>query len=138
MANGDGDPADFENHVPCEIDPAPFEGCDRVKFGVVLYRDADTDEPTTFLISIVRVGAGDDRETIEGTWRITEGTALDPQDLVYELDTAAPGHLRNYWPIGDNILFMLDEQLMPRVGDAAYGYALNSVPLGQRNTVPEG
>jgi hypothetical protein len=26
---------------------------------------------------------------------------------------------------------------MPRVGDAAYGYALNSVPLGTWNYVPE-
>ena len=39
-------------------------------------------------------------------------------------------------PIGEDILFILDENRMPRVGDAAYGYALNSIPIGLRNVTP--
>ncbi len=132
-ANDAGDPAfvDFENHVPCEIDDPPAEGCQRVKFGLVLYRDPESNEPTTYVMSRIRVGVSNDRQVNEGTWSIEHGTALDPEATVYRLDTGAPEGLDAYWPIGDEILFVLDEQLMPRVGDAAYGYALNSVPLGK-------
>ena len=137
-ANDTGDPAfvDFENHVPCAIDDAPAEDCQRVKFSLVLYRDPESNEPTTYVMSRIRVGVSDDREVNQGTWSIGLGTALDPEATVYRLDTGAPEGLDVYWPIGDDILFVLDEQLMPRVGDAAYGYALNSVPLGNRTYVP--
>ena len=96
-----------------------------------------TDEPTTYLMSRVWVGVSSDRHVNEGTWGIEQGTALDPQATVYRLETGAPEGLDAYWPIGDDILFILDEELMPRVGDAAYGYALNSVPLGKWNHVPD-
>jgi NlpE N-terminal domain len=137
--NESGDPAfvDFENHVPCTIDDQPADDCQRVKFGLVLYRDPETHAPSTYVMSRVRVGVSDDREVNEGTWSIGRGTALDSEATVYRLDTGAPDGLDVYWPIGDEILFVLDEQLMPRVGDTAYGYALNSVPLGKRNVVPE-
>ena len=137
-ANGSGDPAfaDFENHVPCAIDDPPADGCQRVKFGIVLYRDAVTNEPTTYVMSRLRVGVSNDRDLNEGTWSITRGTALDPEATIYRLDSGAPEGLDAYWPIGDDILFVLDEQLMPRVGDAAYGFALNSVPLGTWNFLP--
>ena len=85
-------------------------------------------------MSRIRVGVSSDRQVNEGTWSIGRGTALDPEATVYRLDTGAPEGLDAYWPIGDKILFVLDEPLMPRVGDAAYGYALNSVPLGNRTT----
>ena len=137
-ANDAGDPAfvDFENHVPCEIDDSPAESCQRVKFSLVLYRDPESKEPTTYVMSRIRVGVSDDRQVNEGTWSLGRGTALDPEATVYRLDTGAPEGLDAYWTIGDEILFVLDEQLMPRVGDAAYGYALNSVPLGNRTYAP--
>lgn len=137
LVNQDGDAAvrDFEGHVPCALDDPPDTECQRVKFGIVLYRDA-SGEPTTYLMSIVRVGVGDERETHEGTWSEALGTGLDPEATVYRLETGAPGHLRDYWPIGDDLLFLLDEEGMPRVGDAAYGYVLNSIPIGQRVEAP--
>jgi len=133
---GDAAVADFENHVPCALDPVPNVACQRIKLGVVLYRNT-AGEPTTYLISIVRVGVGDDRETHEGTWTEAKGTGLDPEATVYRLDRSAPDHLRAFWPIGDDILFVLDQGGMPRVGDEAYGYALNSVAIGQEVRVPK-
>jgi hypothetical protein len=62
---------------------------------------------------------------------------LDPAATTYRLETGAPEHLREYWPVGDDILFLLGEDRMPRVGDAAYGYALNSIPIGQTVQAPE-
>ena len=138
-ANDSGDPAfaDFENHVPCTIDDPPADDCQRVKFGLVLYRDALTHAPTTYLMSRIRVGVSNDRHVNQGTWSIEQGTSLDPEATIYRLDTGAPDGLDAYWPVGEDILFILDERLMPRVGDAAYGYALNSVPLGTWNHVSE-
>ena len=109
-----------------------------MKFAIVFYRDESTGEPTTYVISIIRVGVSDDRETLQGTWSIGEGTGLDPDATTYRLESGAPEHLQNYWPLGDDILFLLDEDDMPRVGDAAYGYALNSIPIGETVTVPAG
>ena len=66
--NARGDPAfaDFEAHVPCTIDAVPDPACQRVKLGLVIYRNAVTGEPTTYVMSIVRVGVGDEREVHQG------------------------------------------------------------------------
>ena len=135
LVNEVGDPAvaDFENHVPCTIDEPAVPECQRVKLGIVLYRD-EAGEPTTYLISVIRVGVSDERETHEGTWTEGQGTGLDQDAETYLLDAGAPEHLRGYWPVGDDILFLLDENGMPKVGDAAYGYALNRIPVGQHVT----
>ena len=127
--------ADFENHVPCTIDAPPVADCQRVKLGIVFYGTVTA--PSTYLISIVRVGTGDNtRETHEGTWTVTRGTALDPKATVYQLDTSAPAHLRTFWPVGSEILYLLDKTRMPRPGSAAYGYALTNIPIGQTTQAP--
>lgn len=136
LTNEAGAPAlaDFENHVPCTIDNPPIAECQRVKLGIVLYGTPTA--PSTYLISIVRVGVSDDRETHTGTWTVARGTALDPRATVYELDKSAPAHLRTFWPVGTHILYLLDQSRMPRPGDAAYGYALTNIPIGQTVQVP--
>ncbi|GAA1948680.1 hypothetical protein [Microbacterium deminutum] len=127
-ARGDPPFVDFESHIPCAIDPEPDPACQRVKFGLVLYRDPVTHEPSTYAMSILRVGVSDEREYHEGAWQVTSGTALDSDATVYRLD-GVPAHLQNFWAVGDGILLMLDEERMPRVGETAYGYTLNSIPL---------
>ncbi len=132
LTNDQGDAAfaDFENHTPCDVDQ-----CDRLKFGIVLYRDA-SGEPTTYLMSRVHVAVSDERTVNAGTWSIATGTALDPDATVYLLDSGAPPEFDAFWAIGDDILFILDDDLMPRVGDAAYGYSLNRIPIRASFTVP--
>ena len=137
VVNSDGDAAvvDFENHVPCALDPVPLGNCQRIKLGIVLYRNT-AGEPTRYLMSILRVGVSDDRETHEGTWTVAKGTGLDPDATIYRFDSGAPDYVRAFWPIGDDILFVLDQVRMPRVGDGAYGYALNRVPIGREVQAP--
>lgn len=132
LANADGDAAfaDFENHTPCSV-----EGCDRLKLGIVLYRDA-YGAPTTYIMSRVHVAVSDERTVNTGTWSIEQGTALDPDATVYRLDTGAPAEFQLFWAIGDDILYVLDDDLTPRVGDAAYGYSLNRIPIRASFTVP--
>lgn len=118
--NEDGDPvfAVFGSRVPCS-------DCERLKFALVLYRDRKTHTPTTYRMARVYVGKGDDRIVNQGTWSIIHGTRLDSQAVVYRLDGQAPEEFRHFWAIGDDILFILDRNLSPRVGDAGYSYALN-------------
>ncbi|MEU1973445.1 hypothetical protein ABZ477_17455 [Microbacterium sp. NPDC019599] len=127
-SEGDAASADFEAHVPCSLDPVPDPACQRIKLGLVLYRDPVTDEPTTYVMSIIRVGVGDEREVRQGDVGIGSGTALDADDVVYRL-TGVPDHLRTFWAVGDDLLLLLDEDGMPRVGDAGYSFTLNRVPL---------
>lgn len=139
LQNEAGDPAvaDFENHIPCvTIDDQPIEKCDRMKFGLVLYRDAKTQAPTTYIMSRVQVGVNSERLVNKGTWEVTRGNEIDAQAVGYKLDNNAPKEFRSFWAIGDDILFILDQDMKPRVGDAAYGYALNRIALGQVYRVP--
>lgn len=121
--NENGDPVlvVYEGRIPCMVIP----DCNKIKVGLALYQNAQTKLPTTYLLARVGVGTGNDRITNVGTLTLTHGTALDPQAVVYQLDTNAPQEFRSYWVIGRDILFMLDQDRNPRVGDAAYSYVLN-------------
>lgn len=119
--NENSDPifAVFESRLPCA-------DCEKIKFALVLYRDSATKAPTTYKLARVYVARSpEDRIVVDGTWAITRGTTLDPDAVVYQLDTHAPPEFRSFWAIGRDILFILDQDLRPRVGTAGYGYALN-------------
>ena len=120
VVNKNGDPvfAVFESRIPCAE-------CEKIKFALALYRNRETKAPTMYKMARVYVAKGNDRTVNEGTWTITRGTKLDPQAVVYQLDSNAPREFRSYWAIGQDILFILDQDMNPRVGDAGYGYALN-------------
>ncbi|MBI5873759.1 MAG: copper resistance protein NlpE N-terminal domain-containing protein [Candidatus Omnitrophica bacterium] len=125
-ANENGDPvfAVFEGRIPC-MGQMAIPDCNKIKVGLALYQNAQTQLPTTYLLARVGVGTGNDRITNAGNLTLTHGTVLDPQAVVYQLDTNAPQEFRSYWVIGRDILFMLDQDRNPRVGDAAYSYVLN-------------
>ena len=53
---------------------------------------------------------------------------LDPQGVVYQIGPNVPQEFRSYWAIGQDILFIWDRDMTPRVGDAGYGHVLNKVP----------
>lgn len=127
-ANADGDPlmAVYESRVPClDEQGRATPGCEKVKVALVLYRDAASGAPTTYLLGRVYVGDDSGRIETAGRWSIGAGTALDPAARVYELDASAPADFRSYWVVSDDILFILDRDRHPRLGDAGYGYALN-------------
>jgi hypothetical protein len=120
-ANASGDPlfAVFESRLPCTGE------CQRLKFGLALYRDRSTQAPTTYRMARVYVAGGEEQTINEGAWSIAAGTKLDPNAVVFRLDPGAPREFSAYWAIGEDILFVLDESMGPRLGTAGYGYALN-------------
>jgi thioredoxin-related protein len=120
--NANNDPVSgvFESRIPCD-------GCERLKFALAIYKNLQTGLPTTYMMSRIYVGNNDDRVTNTGNISITLGTALNPLHTVYRLTTGAPTEYQSFWKIDENLLFILDTNLTPRVGDAGYGYVLNRV-----------
>jgi hypothetical protein len=125
-AAGDTLQAVFQSRVPCldaEGRGAPW--CQTVKVALVLYHDPRTHHPASYLLARVYVGDGSGRIVSAGSWSVATGTGDDPNARVYELDRNAPEDFRSYWAISDDVIFVLDGNRNPRVGDAGYGYALN-------------
>lgn len=116
--NGDSILGVFESRIPCDI-------CERLKFSIVIYGDSRLNLPSTYIMSRIYVGRGNDRTTNTGDIIITTGTALDALHTVYQLTSGAPEEYRFFWKINDHLLFMLDSNRVPMVGDAGEGYVLN-------------
>lgn len=122
ITNENGEPVFgvFESRIPCP-------DCERMKFGLVIYKDAQTNMATSYFMSRIFVGKGNERTTNKGQLTTEAGTQLDSLAIVYQLDSNAPEEFKLFWKISEDILFILDKNLMPRVGDAGYGYVLNRV-----------
>jgi hypothetical protein len=73
----------------------------------------------------IYVGKNNDRLTNSGKIVVKQGTSLDSMHIVYYLSTGAPKEYQIFWKVTKDILFILDDNLTPRVGDAGQGYALN-------------
>jgi hypothetical protein len=119
--NERGDPLRgvFAGRVPCG-------DCYAIKFMLVLYHAADTKAPSTYKLTRVHVGRGNDRTVNEGTWAMaTRGVAGYPNAIVYTLDSNAPAEFRSYWAINENLLLVLDQYGNPRVGNGGFGFILN-------------
>jgi len=120
--NEDGDPvsAIFESRIPCE-------DCERLKFSIVIYENAQTHLLTTYLMSRIYVGKSDERITNAGNITVSTGTSLDSLHIIYRLTSGAPAEYQSFWKIDEHLLFILDENLTPMVGDAGYGFVLNRI-----------
>jgi hypothetical protein len=125
--NGDSLFAVFEGRIPC-VEPK-LAGCDKIKVALALYRDGQSETPTSFTLARVYVAASPEgaRIVVGGQMSVSRGTKLDPGATVYRLDANAPPEFQSYWAIGQNILFILDKDLNPRVGTASWSYVLNRI-----------
>ena len=117
---GDTVSAVFESTIPCE-------DCERLKFSIVIYKNAQTHLLTTYLMSRIYVGKSDERITNSGSIIISTGTSLDPLHTIYQLTSGAPAEYQSFWKIDEHLLFILDENLTPMVGDAGYEFVLNRI-----------
>ena len=106
----------FEGRVPCT-------GCERVKVRLTL--SADDATPTDYVLELIHVGQGDERQVSEGSWRIHGGAAPDPDATTYVLDEQAPEGYRHYLAVGHDILLFLDDDGRLVVGDAGHSFTLS-------------
>lgn len=127
-ANAVGAPilAVFEGRVPCLI-PA----CEKTKVLLVFYESAAS---RTYWLATVNVGEGDDARTVtQGAWEHARGTKDYPQADVFELDANAPEALRRLWRVSDDALLPLDAAMLPRAGNASWGYMLSRKAQKEEN-----
>jgi hypothetical protein len=122
---GDAIFAVFNNRLPCS-------DCTTTKFEIVFYRDNKTQAPTTYKMRRVYVGVESIRSVnddividTDGTWTITQGTPIYPQVKVYQLDANSPEEFRLYMALSDDVVFILDNERYPLIGDGFYSYSLN-------------
>jgi hypothetical protein len=118
--NGDSVLAVYESRIPCP-------DCERLKFALVIYGNTQTGSPSTYTMARIYVGKNNDRLTNSGKIVVKQGTSLDSMHIVYYLSTGAPKEYQIFWEVTKDILFILDDNLTPRVGDAGQGYALNRI-----------
>ena len=127
----------FSGTSPCADLVRPILGipfganCDRVKWRLSLYHDANTLRGTTFKL-ISEYGFHIDNRTYEpkgsksvaGTWEIIRGRPADPDAVVFQLDGNKP-HSISFLLVDQNILHLLDlkKSLMP--GNSGASYTLN-------------
>jgi NlpE N-terminal domain len=128
-ANGDPILAVYEGRTPCAT-----EDCEKLKIGLVLYRNQDTKAPTTYWLGLISGGKANVRTVTQGTWTISRGAQDYPEAVVYALDANTDPELRYYWRVNEDILLVLDQRMRPKVGDAAWGYMLSryAEPYGPR------
>ncbi len=114
----------FVGRTPCQgiarVLKIPIhDGTTKAKWRVTLYQDATTHEPTTYKAegSLFRDHAR------EGSWSISE-SKTEPRKTIYSLA------LLDKPPIllqkgDDGVLFFLDQNQIPLVGNAEFSYTLN-------------
>jgi hypothetical protein len=118
--NGAGDSilAVFEGRIPCAI-----EGCEKRKVVLVFYGRDEGRVPTSYWLGVV--GIGNDSLVQQGVWTTRRGVQEYPNGLVYILDSKADPSLQFLWRVNDEIILVLDQDLRPKAGDAAWGYMLS-------------
>jgi hypothetical protein len=128
-ASGDSVFAVYEGRTPCSA-----EGCEKLKVALVLYRNPATQAPTTFWLGRIGVGQGNDRIVTQGTWSVLHGVQDYPEAVVYALDAGTDAELRYFWRVNEDILLVLDQNMRPKAGNAAWGYMLSryAAPYGPR------
>ena len=132
---------DFEGRTPCrgmakQLQIATDADCEKLKCGLLLYRDSVTFQPTNYTLSIVGGGdivkqeGGSYRwKVLEGKWAIVKGMKSNPDAVIYQL-ALGTGTAYLYLLKGDeNVLFVLDENKAFRVGNVDFSYTLNRVEL---------
>jgi len=122
----------YYGRTPCnkaltEINQISSEGCQIIKCRLVLLQDTATHAPTNFLIQTIYVGKGDNKYSVTGTWKLSQGTIDNPAAVVYQL---LPGEGRSQNPLllvkaDDNILYFIDNDTRLLVGDSYSSYTLN-------------
>jgi hypothetical protein len=128
LATGPAVFAVFEGRTPChgiarDLRMPQHAGCMKAKWRVTLYQNPETSAPTTYKVegTLYREGAG------EGAWKMTRGAKPHSDANVYRLDPSGTGTALFLWGADENVLFFLNQNREPLVGNSEFSYTLNQV-----------
>ena len=116
----------FHGRFPCseiakDWKVAVSPECTKVKWGLTLFQDPKTGQPTTYKL----LGTLNRAKAREGKWAIVRGTQANPEAIVFQLDSDKPEISVFMLKGDDNVLFILDQERNLRVGDSYLSYTLN-------------
>jgi hypothetical protein len=116
----------FEGRTPCqefakEYDLKVSSDCFKLKWKLVLHRDATTFQPTTYALfsTLSR------ERPFEGRWTITKDYGNNPDAVVYQLDPDQPHKTLSFLAGDRNVIFLLDKKGQLLKGDRNFSYTLN-------------
>ena len=112
----------FRGRTPCQdlsaqLNATASDACNKVKCRLFLYQDPVTKAPTTY----EWIG----KTKWKGNWTITKGSKTDPEAIIYKLTPPDPKAFLSLLKADDNILYLIDSEGKPLVGNIHFSYTLN-------------
>lgn len=117
----------YDGRTPCQefasenkmnVNPS----CFKLKWKLILNRDAVNHSPTTYTIRKVVDGVP---QEVTGNWTIINGTDSNPNALIYQLDPTKPDQTISLFVGDENILFFLHKDKTLFVGNDNFSFTLN-------------
>ncbi|MBI1881808.1 MAG: copper resistance protein NlpE N-terminal domain-containing protein [Chloroflexi bacterium] len=108
--------------------------CEQMIWKFVLYQDPATGTPTTYTLKSAYgvpqqgtpgLAGGGTAIGLEGSWAIVKGTKLDPDAVVYQLNSDNPPTTVSFLRMSEDILHILASDQTLMVGNASWSYTLN-------------
>lgn len=117
----------YEGRTPCEELAAEYgmnvsAECFKLKWRLILNRDPDSHQPTTYLMR--KVVDNIPRE-VEGNWKVIRGITGHPNALIIQLDPDMPDKTMYLLAVDDNLLFFLRKDFHLFVGNKDFSFTLN-------------
>lgn len=116
----------FDGRTPCDDFTRQFNlpvsnQCIKLKWKLTLFRDVQTNEPTTFTLNSTFNRAA----TIEGKWRIVKEIKGSSEAIIYQIDLAELGETLSFLVGDENVLFFLDKKNQLLTGNSDFSFTLN-------------
>lgn len=112
----------FDGRTPCldfarQYNLEVGSDCFKLKWKLTLFRDAITNEPTTYKLqrTLHRQSA------VEGKWTIKKNSAA----VIYQLDPDQPNESISFLVGDENVLFFLDKENQLLTGNSDFSFTLN-------------
>lgn len=123
-------PGIYDGRTPCQDYAAEHQlnvtaDCFKLKWRLILNRDAITHKPTTYTIRKVVDNIPQD---VSGNWRIIKGIKENPNAIIYQLDPEYPQNSICLLAGDDHVLFFLDKKYRLHAGNGDFSYTLNRKP----------
>jgi hypothetical protein len=117
----------YDGRTPCqefanEHQMKVSESCFKLKWKLILNRDAVNHNPTTYTIRKIVDGVPRD---ITGNWTIIKGTDTNPNAIIYQLDPNKPDQTISLFVGDENILFLLHKDKNLFIGNDNFSFTLN-------------
>jgi hypothetical protein len=116
----------FVGRTPCEelateINMQRGADCNKLKWLLKLYLNPSMQQPSGYELS-----ATFHRQSIlKGKWEMVKGRPADPDAIIYKIHLGKPYESILLLKADDNVLFFLDRNLNPLVGNAQFSYTLS-------------